>query len=121
MLGRIGGNEFGALFANRSEAKGLALCDDLLQTVRNFPFTWRDRSYDVAISIGSTAFEHEHESTEVELARADVACRMAKREGRDRIHIYCDSDASLVRHNGEMRLVSRISEALSGGRFRLFA
>jgi len=72
-------------------------------------------------AIGSTAFEHEHESTEVELARADVACRMAKREGRDRIHIYCDSDASLVRHNGEMRLVSRISEALSGGRFRLFA
>ncbi len=121
LVGRLGGDEFGALFADRNEAEVLDLCEGLLQTVRNFLFTWRAHSYDVGVSIGVTAFEPQHESTELELARADVACHMAKMEGRNRIHVYRDSDLSLIRHHGEMHLVSRISEALSGGRFRLFA
>jgi diguanylate cyclase (GGDEF)-like protein/PAS domain S-box-containing protein len=121
LIGRLGGDEFGALFADRTEAEVLAHCEELMQTVRNFLFTWRERSHDVAISIGVTAFLPEHESPEVELAKADVACHMAKREGRDRVHVYRDSDAPLIRHHGEMHLVSTISEALSGGRFRLYA
>lgn len=121
LLGRLGGDEFCALFAERTEAEVLAICEDLMQTVRNFLFTWREHSYDVAVSIGVTAFLAEHESPEAELAKADVACHMAKREGRDRVHVYRDSDASLIRHHGEMHLVSAISQALSGGRFRLYA
>ncbi|MCG6939980.1 MAG: EAL domain-containing protein [Thiohalocapsa sp.] len=121
LVGRLGGDEFGALFAERNESEVLAICEDLMQTVRNFLFTWRERSYDVAISIGVTAFLPEHESPEAELAKADVACHMAKREGRDRVHVYHDSDVSLVRHHGEMHLVSAISQALSTGHFRLYA
>jgi diguanylate cyclase (GGDEF)-like protein/PAS domain S-box-containing protein len=121
IIGRLGGDEFGALFADRTEADVLAICEDLMQTVRNFLFTWRERSYDVAVSIGVTAFLPEHDSPEAELAKADVACHMAKREGRDRVHVYRDSDVSLIRHHGEMHLVSAITRALSGGRFRLYA
>jgi diguanylate cyclase (GGDEF)-like protein/PAS domain S-box-containing protein len=121
MVGRLGGDEFGALFAERSEAEVLSICEELMQTVRNFLFTWKERAYDVAVSIGVTAFLPEHESPGVELAKADVACHMAKREGRDRVHVYRDSDASLIRHHGEMHLVSAISAALSRSRFRLYA
>ncbi len=121
LVARLGGDEFGALLAERTEGEVLAICEDLMQTVRNFLFTWRERSYDVAISIGVTAFLPEHESPEMELAKADVACHMAKREGRDRVHVYRDSDVSLARHHGEMHLVSAISRALSAGRFCLYA
>ena len=121
LVGRLGGDEFGALFAERTEAEVLDICEDLMQTVRNFLFTWREHSYDVAVSIGVTAFLPEHESPEAELAKADVACHMAKREGRDRVHVYRDSDVSLIRHHGEMHLVSAITQALSGGHFRLYA
>ena len=97
------------------------MCDDLMHTVRNFLYTWRERSYAVAISIGVTAFMPDHESPELELAKADVACHMAKREGRNRVHVYNDDDMSLSRHHGEMHLVSAISQALSAGDFRLYA
>jgi diguanylate cyclase (GGDEF)-like protein len=121
LLARLGGDEFGALFADCTEKQALDQCEVLLQTVRHFLFTWRDRSFDVAVSIGVTAFLPEDDSAAAELAKADVACHVAKHEGRDRIHIYQDVDASSARHHSEMHLVSTISEALSSGRFRLFA
>ncbi len=121
LLARLGGDEFGALFADRTEAHVLTQCDGLMQTIRNFRFTWRDRSFGVAVSIGVTAFLPEYDSAAAELAKADVACHMAKRGGRDRIHVYRDGDASAARHHGEMHLVSTISGALNKGRFRLYA
>lgn len=120
LIGRLGGDEFGVLFVDCGEARARELCDGLMQTVRNFLFTWRDRSFDVAISIGLTAFLPENESAAAELAKADVACHMAKHLGRDRIHVYRDGDASVIRHHGDMHLVSTITTALNGGRFRLF-
>jgi len=121
LLARLGGDEFAALFADRTEAHVLTQCDGLMQTIRNFRFTWRDRSFGVAVSIGVTAFLPEHDSAAAELAKADVACHTAKRSGRDRIHVYRDGDASAARHHGEMHLVSTISRALNKGRFRLYA
>ncbi|MGB5832981.1 MAG: EAL domain-containing protein [Thiohalocapsa sp.] len=121
LLARLGGDEFGALFANCSEEHALTLCEDLVHTVRNFLFTWRDRSFDIAVSIGVTAFLPENDSAVAELAKADVACHMAKRSGRDRVHVYHDGDASAARHHGEMRIASTISQALNSGRFRLYA
>jgi diguanylate cyclase (GGDEF)-like protein/PAS domain S-box-containing protein len=121
LIGRLGGDEFAALFSDRSEAQALAACEGLMQTVRNFLFTWRDRSFDIAISIGLTAFLPDHDSAAIELAKADVACHMAKREGRDRIHVYHDGDAAVARHHGEMYQVSVISKALNRGRFRLYS
>jgi diguanylate cyclase (GGDEF)-like protein/PAS domain S-box-containing protein len=121
LLARLGGDEFGALFADCTEQLALKRCEVLLQTVRHFLFTWRDRSFDVAVSIGVSAFLPEDDSAAAELAKADVACHVAKQEGRDRVHVYHDVDASSARHHSEMHLVSTISEALSSDRLRLFA
>ena len=121
LLARLGGDEFGALFANCSEREALDRCEGLMQTIRNFLFTWRDRSFDVAVSIGVTAFQPDNDSAAAELAKADVACHMAKHDGRDRIHVYRDGDTSVIRHHGNMHLVSTISQALSFGRFRLYS
>jgi diguanylate cyclase (GGDEF)-like protein/PAS domain S-box-containing protein len=121
LLARLGGDEFGALFADCDEKRALDLCNNLMESLRHFSFVWRHTRFDVAVSIGVTAFVPEHESAAAELARADVACHMAKREGRNRIHVYRDSDTSLIRHHGDMHLVSTITQALSSGRFRLYA
>jgi diguanylate cyclase (GGDEF)-like protein/PAS domain S-box-containing protein len=120
-IARLGGDEFGALFADRSAQDTLGVCEGLLQTVRNFLFTWRDRSFDVAVSIGLVEFGPNGDSASSILSKADVACQMAKTHGRDRIHIYSHTDVELVRHHGDMRLVSTISQALSEGRFHLYA
>ncbi len=121
LVGRLGGDEFVVLFQNRTVEEAGEICDGLTQTVRSFLFTWRDQSFDVAISIGLVEVSPATESPSSALSKADVACHMAKVHGRDRIHIYHQGDAELVRHHGDMHLVSAISRALSEGRFNLYA
>lgn len=121
LIGRLGGDEFVVLFQNRTAEEVREICDGLTQTVRNFLFTWRDQSFDVAISIGLAEFTPESESPSSTLSKADVACHMAKSHGRDRIHVYHEGDVELIRHHKDMHLVSAISQALSEGRFHLHA
>jgi EAL domain-containing protein (putative c-di-GMP-specific phosphodiesterase class I) len=52
------------------------------------------------------------------MSSADVACYSAKDMGRNQIHLYQDSDASM-RHE-EMKWVSRISSAVEEDRLELF-
>ena len=52
------------------------------------------------------------------MSSADVACYSAKDMGRNQIHLYQDSDASM-RHE-EMKWVSRITSAVDENRFELF-
>jgi diguanylate cyclase (GGDEF)-like protein/PAS domain S-box-containing protein len=121
LTGRLGGDEFVVLFQKRTATEVREICGELAQTVRNFLFTWRDQSFDVGISIGLAEFTPESESPSSALSKADVACHMAKSHGRDRIHTYNEGDVELIRHHGDMHLVSAISHALSEGRFHLHA
>ncbi len=121
IIARLGGDEFGALLLNCAAEEATRICDGFMQTVRSFLFTSRDQSFDVAVSIGLVEFAVDSESASSILGKADVACEMAKRHGRDRIHLYHEGDTELVRHHGDMRLVATISRALSDGRFRLYA
>ncbi|MBK1701527.1 diguanylate cyclase [Thiococcus pfennigii] len=120
-LARIGGDEFAAFFSGRDGDEVLAICEELQQTVRNFLFTWCDQSFDVAVSIGLIAFTADEETASSALSKADIACHTAKHNGRDRLHVYSDGDAELIRHHGDMHMVSAITRALSDGRFRLVA
>jgi diguanylate cyclase (GGDEF)-like protein/PAS domain S-box-containing protein len=120
-IARIGGDEFGILLPQCTVETARAICEDLRQTVRGFLFTWRDQSFDVAVSIGLVEMRPGFEGPSSLLSKADIACHMAKSRGRDRIHVYQDDDAELARHHGDMRLAPAIAKALSEDRFRLYA
>ncbi|MEG7524140.1 MAG: EAL domain-containing protein [Chromatiales bacterium] len=120
LIGRVGGDEFGILLSNCSMERAETICSNLLQTIRSFLFTWEDRSFDVAVSIGLSGFSPMEESTSSILSTADVACHMAKELGRNRLHIYHSGDAELIRHHGDMHLVADINQALNEGRFHLY-
>ncbi len=121
ILGRIGGDEFAALALDQTDTEIKRSCKDLLQTVRGFPFTWRDTTLDVAVSIGLSLFKPEDESASTALSKADIACHVAKHKGRDRLHVYNYGDADVIRQHGDMRLVAVIAQALKDGRFCLLA
>jgi diguanylate cyclase (GGDEF)-like protein/PAS domain S-box-containing protein len=120
-IARTGGDEFAVLLVDCDLQRAEGLCNSLLQTVRNFLFTWRDRSFDVALSIGLAGFRPHEQSASRVLSQADVACHMAKHLGRDRLHVYHEGDMELTRHHGDMHLVADINQALNEERFHLFA
>jgi len=120
LLGRVGGDEFGVILTDCSVERAESISSNLLQTIRSFFFSWQERSYDVAVSIGLFGFKPGDESTSSILSSANVACQMAKEQGRNRLHIYHTGDTALVRHHGDMHLVAGINQALQEGRFHLY-
>jgi EAL domain-containing protein (putative c-di-GMP-specific phosphodiesterase class I) len=84
-------------------------------------FTYHERSFDITLSIGLVLFDPREIGAVPALGQADIACRIAKEKGRDRVHVYGHRDAESVRHRGDLALVPAIGRALSEGRFRVMA
>ncbi|EGV19070.1 putative bifunctional diguanylate cyclase/phosphodiesterase [Thiocapsa marina] len=120
-LARLSGDEIVALFVGDAANQAKGLCEDLIRTTRNFLFTWQERSFDITLSIGLVVFDPAKMSAVDALGHADIACRTAKKQGRDRIHVYGHRDAESVRHRGDLALLPVIGRALSDGRFRIMA
>ena len=121
VLARLGGDEMGVILSSCPLPRALPLADTLRQTVKDFRFIWGERVFEIGVSIGMVEIsEHSKSVTELLIA-ADQACYMAKEQGRNRVHVYRESDAVLARRQGEMQWVSRLTEALDKNQFRLFA
>ncbi len=120
-LARLGGDEFAVLLTDCTIEQAQEFAHGLLQTIGNFLFIWEDKSYEIAVSIGLAEFGPHSDLGANILGAADVACLMAKEQGRNRIHVYHPGDADLIRHHGDMHLVSGITQALNEERFHLYA
>jgi diguanylate cyclase (GGDEF)-like protein/PAS domain S-box-containing protein len=119
-LARLSADEFAALFVGAAVSGAESACEELIRTVRSFPFTWRERSYDVTVSVGLMQFEPT-DGAPLALGRADIACQMAKAQGGNRLYSYSPEDAGSIRRLGDVTLVSTIGRALDEDRFRVMA
>jgi len=111
-LARLGGDEFGVLLEDVNLAQARETASQLLEAIGNFTFQWEDRRFDVGVSIGLVPIQGDTKSASFVLSAADVACYVAKDSGRNRVHVYEDSDIDLGERHSEMHWVSRIKEAL---------
>ena len=51
---------------------------------------------------------------------ADVACRVARDEGRNRVHAYRQNDLTILRRQREIGWIQRLNEAAREDRFTLY-
>ncbi len=118
-LARLGGDEFGVLLEDCSLKQAERIAEDLQKTIRDFRFVWDEKVFTIGVSIGLVLIGRPDETVTSVLSMADAACYAAKDAGRNRIHVYHESDSELARRHGEMQLVSRINHALEENRFHL--
>jgi len=121
VLARLGGDELGEILSFCPLPRALALANELRQAVRDFRFVWNERVFEIGVSIGMVEISEQSKSMTELLVAADQACYMAKEQGRNRVHVYRESDAMLLRRQGEMQWVARLTEALEKNQFRLFS
>jgi diguanylate cyclase (GGDEF)-like protein/PAS domain S-box-containing protein len=119
-LARLGGDEFGILLEGCPLPQGVEIAEALRATVRDYRFAWEDKTFEIGVSIGIVAVSEASEGVGGILSAADVACYAAKDHGRNRIHVYEETDLDLARRHGEMKWVSRITQALGENRLVLF-
>ena len=117
-VARLGGDEFGVLLERCDQARAMEVAEAIRLAVEQHRFVWQDAFTNVRCSIGVVMVAADSPSAASVMSYADVACYSAKDMGRNQVHLYQDSDAS-VRHE-EMKWVSRITSAVEDGRLELF-
>jgi len=119
VFARLGGDEFGVLLPNCPEERALGIANHLREAIHDFRFVWRDKVFQIGVSIGLIMLTREMHSTTEVLSSADVACYAAKEEGRNRVHVYRGDDASILNRRAQMLVASGLREALREDRFVL--
>lgn len=118
-LARLGGDEFALLLEGCSTESAKLIANDLLAVVQDFRFDYMGKTFTVGISIGVAPVTGESNSGEV-LSMADVACYLAKEQGRNRVCVYRIDNTDMVKRRREASWVSRINAALEEDRFVLY-
>ncbi len=118
ILARLGGDEFGILLERCDEQHAMQVAETIRGSIEGYRFEWQDSFTTVRCSIGVVLVTSENAEVAGVMSSADVACYSAKDMGRNQVHLYRDTDASM-RHE-EMKWVSRITSAVEEERLELF-
>ena len=118
VLARLGGDEFGILLERCGEERAVEVAESIRGAIEGYRFEWQDSFTTIRCSIGVVMVSGEDADVASVMSSADVACYSAKDMGRNQVHLYRDSDASM-RHE-EMKWVSRITSAVEENRLELY-
>jgi diguanylate cyclase (GGDEF)-like protein/PAS domain S-box-containing protein len=118
-LARLGGDEFGVLLERCQVDQAKRVAYAVLDAVDNLFLTWDDHRFRVGISIGLVPINHASESVESVLRAADVACYAAKEAGRNRVHVYDQSDPAPAQRHTHVDWIDRIKHSVLNGNFQL--
>ena len=119
-VGRLGGDEFGTLLVGCPLDKARQIADDLTRSVGEYRFVWKDKIFNIGVSVGLVEISRESGTLEELLAAADTACYVAKKQGSGRVVVYSARDEALARHTGEIQWLQRLQGALKENRFHLY-
>ena len=118
-VGRLGGDEFGALLIGCPIEKARQIATDICNAVADYRFVWKDKIFNIGISIGLVEISHVSGSLQDVMSAADSACYVAKQQGRGKVHVYSARDEAIARERGDIQWLRQLQTALHEDRFEL--
>lgn len=118
-VARLGGDEFGMILRHCPAQQTLRVAEKVCEHMRDFRFVHAEHRFRIGSSIGVVQMRASWPSVSAVLQAADTACYAAKEAGRDRIHVYADSDDAIVGQRRQTQWVRQIESALENDRFVL--
>jgi diguanylate cyclase (GGDEF)-like protein/PAS domain S-box-containing protein len=119
-VGRIGGDEFGLLLVGCPLEKARQISDDVCRSVGDYRFVWKDKIFNIGVSIGLVEIGRESGTVEEVMGAADSAGYVAKQQG-NHVHVYSLRDEAVARHRGEIHWLQKLQSALKENRFELYS
>jgi len=92
----------------------------VVHKVNDYRFVWKDKIFNVGVSIGLIEISRESGAPDELMSAADSACYVAKKQG-NHVHVYSARDEAVARHRGEIHWLQRLQTALKEDRFELMA
>jgi diguanylate cyclase len=120
-LARMGGDEFAVILEYCSTESAKRIAQQVCDRMEEFRFIHDGRRFRIGTSIGLVPIDSRWRTTAAILQAADTSCYAAKEAGRNRVHIWFDTDTVMRARNGETQWATRIEHALDDHRFVLFA
>ena len=118
-VGRLGGDEFGALLMGCPIDKARQIAADVVNAVNEYRFVWKDKIFNIGISIGLVEISHVSGTVQDAMAAADSACYVAKQQGRGQVHVYSARDEAVARERGDIQWLRELQTALHEDGFEL--
>ncbi len=119
-VGRIGGDEFALLLVGCPLEKARQIADNVVRAVNDYRFVWRDKIFNVGISIGLVEIGRDSGNIEDIMNSADSACYVAKKQGGLHVHVYSAREEANARHSGEIHWLLKLQGALRDNKFELY-
>ena len=119
-VARLGGDEFGLLLPGCPLDKARQIADGLCRKVHEYRYVWKDKVFELGVSIGLVEIGSGSASLEQLMAAADSACYVAKRQG-SHVAVYSAEDESAARESGEIHWLKTLQGALKDKRFELYS
>ncbi len=120
VIARFGGDEFTVLLFDTTPMLSTQVAESFRARLADYIFKHGGEQIDIGCSIGVTAISPDTTSATHVLSQADLACHLAKRGGRNRVHLYNPDDAENVAAMSlDMGWSRRIKEAIEKDRFVL--
>ncbi len=118
-VGRLGGDEFGALLIGCPLEKARQIATDICNAVADYRFVWKDKIFNIGISVGLIEVSHASGTLQDVMSAADSACYMAKQQGRGQVHVYSARDEAVARERGDIQWLRQLQTALHEDSFEL--
>lgn len=118
-VGRLGGDEFGTLLIGCPIDKARQIATDVCSAIADYRFVWKDKIFNIGISIGLVGIAHSTGTLQDVISAADSACYVAKQRGRGQVHVYSARDEAIARERGDIQWLRQLQDALHENKFEL--
>ncbi len=120
LVARLGGDEFTILLYDTRFEETYALAEVFRRSLAEYRFRHGAEQVHLGCSIGAAMISASPRTAQEILSRADFACHLAKRDGRNRVHVFEDRDEENVAALSlDMGWTRRIKDAIDQDRLVL--
>jgi diguanylate cyclase (GGDEF)-like protein/PAS domain S-box-containing protein len=120
VVSRFGGDEFTVLLFNVNQEQALHTAESFRKRLVNYRYRRSGDSLDIGCSIGVALITPQSQNITEIMSQADLACHLAKRSGRNRVHLFVPTDAeNAAAMTLDMGWSQRIKTAIEKNRFAL--
>ncbi|MBN1699022.1 MAG: EAL domain-containing protein [Spirochaetales bacterium] len=120
ILSRLGGDQFGLLLPLCPFHRAREIVDTILKKVADFSFEWKGEHFKISLGIGFVHFDSfTHDISKI-LTAANIACHLAKKKGKNQVHVYHTEDEEFIKYHSEIYFLPHITRALKENRFCLY-
>ena len=120
LLARLGGDEFAVILKNCDVESADNAASRIHRFFKTFHFEYEGRVFPVRSSIGLVPFLPSSATLSSVVSAADAACYVAKKNGRNSVHVLTVEDAQKSSIGNEELWMPRIQDALEHDKFSLY-